>query len=123
MITTGSRDLLPAAVPEDNRRQCSTPYIYTSEIKIQQLIRLNKIGSQKAAAIFEKTGRGGFFAFELILGGGSLGYVDSILYFYFLFPSRFALKFCFEVRSNFVEFVEIWSIIFFYICGKYWLIL
>ena len=106
MITVGSRDLLLVVilrnrwvttvptVPEDNRQQCSTPYIYTSEVKIQQLIRLSKVGSQKAAAIFEKTGRGGF-VFELFLGGGSLGYVDSILYFYFLFPSRFALNFCF----------------------------
>ncbi len=110
------------AVPEDNRWQCSTPYIHTSEVKIQELIRLSKVGSQKAAAIFEKTGRGGF-VFELFLGGGSLGYVDSILYFYFLFPSRFALNFCFEVRSSFVEFVELWSIIFFDICGKCWLIL
>ena len=85
-----------------------TLHIYTSEVKIQQLIRLSKVGSQKAAVILEKTGREGF-VFELFLGGGSLGYVDSILYFYFLFRSRFALNFCFEVRSSFVEFVELWS--------------
>src|SRR6266498_5714803 len=111
MITTGSRDLLPAAVPEDNRWQCSTPYIYTSEVKIQQLIQLSEVGSQKAAVIFEKTGRGGF-VFELFLSGGSLGYVDSILYFYFLFPSRFALNFSLKLRYTCLEFVAFWSIIF-----------
>ena len=57
--------------------------------------------------------RGGGFVFKLFVGGGSLGYVNSILYFYFLFPSRFALNFGFEVRSSFVEFVELWSIVFF----------
>ena len=71
----------------------------------------------RAATIFAKTGRE-VFVFELFLGGGSLGYVNSILYFYFLFPSRFALNFGFEVRSSFLEFVALWSIIFLDICGK-----
>jgi len=68
----------------------------------------------KGGAIFVKTGGGGF-VFKLFVGGGSLGYVNSILYFYFLFPSRFALNFGFEVRSSFVEFVELWSIVFLYL--------
>src|SRR6266508_5633265 len=76
----------------------------------------------KAAAIFAKTGRG-VFVFELFLGGGSLWYVNSILYFYFLFPSRFALSFGFEVRSSCLEFVALWSIIFLDIYGKCWLLL
>src|SRR5438105_12891896 len=76
----------------------------------------------RAAAIFAKTGRG-VFIFELFLGGGSLGYVNSILYFYFLFPSRFALNFGFKVKYTFLEFVTFWSIIFVDFCGKCWLIL
>src|SRR5207244_8937363 len=76
----------------------------------------------KAAAIFAKTGRV-VFVFELFLGGGSLGYVNSILYFYFLFSSIFALNFGFKVRYTFLEFVAFWSIIFADICGKCWLIL
>ena len=74
------------------------------------------------AANFPKTERE-VFDFELFRGGGSLGYVNSMLYFNFFFPSRFALNFGFEVRSSFLEFVALWSIIFLDICGKCWLLL
>ena len=76
----------------------------------------------KAALIFQNQGEKVFFL-EFFGGGGSLGYVNSILYLYFLFSSRFALNFGFEVRSSFLEFVAFWSIIFVDICCKCWLIL
>src|SRR6266508_4280570 len=70
----------------------------------------------RATTIFAKTGRG-VFIFELVLGGGSLGYVNSILYFYFLFPSRFALNFSFKVRYT---FFRVCSILEYYFCGYLW---
>ena len=88
-----------------------------------QLISAQQLRNEtQVVAIFPKIGRE-VFDFELFRGGGSLGYVNSILYFYFLFPSRFALNFGFKVRYTFLEFLAFWSIIFVDICGKCWLIL
>src|SRR5438132_1423923 len=102
---TLSESLLPAVIVT-NRRHYHMPYIYRP-VRSKSSISFHSASCEvKGGANFTKTGREGFI-FEFFGGGGSLGYVNSILYFNFLFPSTFALNFCFQVRSTFVEFVGI----------------
>src|SRR6266508_4824568 len=105
MITASSESLLPAVIIT-NHRHYPMPYIY-HPVRSKSSSSFRSTSCEvKGGANFSKTGREGFFL-EFFGGGGSIGYVNSILYLNLVFPSTFALNFCFQVRSTFVEIVAI----------------